>query len=153
MGISPCAAHSRRIPYPLPILLGPYRRLDARQVRNFAARSHASGFSPPSVQRRLSAVRTFQKILIREGVLNYNTAKDISGPRMARRLPQTLTADEMARFIDGPKEVDQHFIRDRAIIELFYSSGLRLAELVGLIVSNLDLSDRTVHVLGKGSRE
>jgi integrase/recombinase XerC len=127
--------------------------LDARQVRAFAARSHARGLAPPSVQRRLSAVRTFQKFLIREGVLHYDSARDIAAPKAARMLPHTLNVDEMTCLIEGPKATDRYFVRDRAIMELFYSSGLRLAELVGLNLSDLDLSDRTVRVLGKGNRE
>jgi integrase/recombinase XerC len=127
--------------------------LDARQVRTFAARSHAGGLAAPSVQRRLSAVRTFQNFLIREGVLNYNTARDVSAPKAARPLPQTLNVDEMTQLIEEPKGTDPLFVRDRAIMELFYSSGLRLAELVGLNLCDLDLHDRTVRVLGKGSRE
>jgi integrase/recombinase XerC len=127
--------------------------LDARQVRAFAARSHARGLAPPSVQRRLSAVRTFQKYLIREGVLNYATARDVSAPKAARPLPKVLNVDEMARLLEGPRAPDRHYARDRAIMELFYSSGLRLAELTGLNLCDLDLCDRTVRVLGKGSRE
>lgn len=127
--------------------------LDARQVRAFAARSHARGLAPSSVQRRLSAVRTFQNYLIREGVLNYNSARDVSAPKSRRPLPKVLNVDEMTRLIEGPKATDRYFVRDRAIMELFYSSGLRLAELTGLNLCDLDLRDRTVRVLGKGSRE
>jgi integrase/recombinase XerC len=127
--------------------------LDVRQVRAFAAQSHARGLAPPSVQRRLSAVRTFQKFLVREGVLKYDSARDVSAPRSARTLPKVLNVDEMGRLMEGPKEPDRHYARDRAIMELFYSSGLRLAELTGLNLCDLDLQDRTVRVLGKGSRE
>jgi integrase/recombinase XerC len=127
--------------------------LDVRQVRTFAARSHARGLVPSSIQRRLSAVRTFQKFLIREGVLNYDSARDVSAPRAPRPLPQTLNVEEMTQLIEGPEATDRYFVRDRAIMELFYSSGLRLAELTGLDLSNLDLHDRTVRVLGKGNRE
>jgi integrase/recombinase XerC len=127
--------------------------LDVRHVRAFAAQSHAGGLAPPSVQRRLSAVRTFQKFLMREGVLNYNSAQDVSAPRSGRPLPKVLNVDEMTRLIEGPKATGCYFLRDRAIMELFYSSGLRLAELTGLNVSDLDFHDRTVRVLGKGSRE
>jgi integrase/recombinase XerC len=127
--------------------------LDTQQVRAFAARSHARGLAPHSVQRRLSAVRTFLNFLIREGVLHYNTARDVSAPRTARRLPQILNVEEMTRLIERPEATDRYFVRDRAIMELFYSSALRLAELVGLNLCDLDLHDRTVRVLGKGSRE
>lgn len=130
--------------------------VDVRQVRAFAARSHARGLSPQSVQRRLSAVRTFMKFLMREGVLNYNTARDVQAPKVGRALPKVLSVDEMTALIERPKQIDSSdgfFVRDLAIMELFYSSGLRLAELVGLDLADLDLRDRTVRVLGKGSRE
>jgi integrase/recombinase XerC len=89
-------------------------------------------------------LRTFQKFLIREGVLKYDCARDVSAPRSARLLPQILNVEEMTRLIEGPETGDRHFVRDRAIMELFYSSGLRLAELVGLNLCDLDLHDRTV---------
>jgi integrase/recombinase XerC len=127
--------------------------LDTRQVRTFAARAHARGLAPSSVQRRLSAIRTFQKFLIREGVLKYDCARDVSAPRATRPLPQILNVDEMTRLIEGPQAIDRYSVRDRAIMELFYSSGLRLAELIGLNLCDLDLHDRTVRVLGKGNRE
>jgi integrase/recombinase XerC len=127
--------------------------VQVKHIRVFAARSHAGGLGPTSVQRRLSAVRTFQNFLMREGVLNYNTAKDISAPKSGRRLPHTLNVDEMTQLIERPQPIDRYFVRDRAIMELFYSSGLRLAELTALEVTDLDLRDRTVRVLGKGSRE
>src|SRR5476649_999402 len=104
--------------------------LDAPKVTGFAARSHARGLALSSVQRRLSAVRTFQKFLIREGVLHYDTARDVRAPKAVRPLPQTLNVDVMTQLIEQPEGTGRLFVRDRAIMELFYSSGLRLAELV-----------------------
>ena len=121
------------------------------QVRLFAARSHAAGLAPRSVQRRLSAVRSLLKFLIREGVLARNCAAEVRAPKGARRLPGTLDADSMARLLDI-KDADALAVRDRALMELLYSSGLRLAEIVGLDVAELNLADRTVRVLGKGSK-
>jgi integrase/recombinase XerC len=96
-------------------------------------------------------VRTFYEFLLREGVVRSNPANEIRAPKAPRRLPSTLDADQMGRLleIDGNESLS---IRDRAIMELLYSSGLRLAELVGLDLPNLDLRDRTVRVLGKGSK-
>lgn len=125
--------------------------LEHAQVRLFAARSHAAGLAPRSIQRRLSAVRSFLKFLIREGVLAKNCALDVRAPKGAKRLPVTLDADSMARLLEIPAE-DALAIRDRALMELFYSSGLRLAELVGLNLQDLNAADRTVRVLGKGSK-
>ncbi len=91
---------------------------------------HAGGLAPRSIQRRLSAVRSFLNFLIREGVLQRNCALDVRAPKGQRRLPVTLDADTMARLLEIPAE-DPLAIRDRALMELLYSSGLRLAELVG----------------------
>jgi integrase/recombinase XerC len=125
--------------------------LEHAQVRLFAARSHAAGLAPRSIQRRLSAIRSFLNFLIREGMLNRNCALDVRPPKGAKRLPVTLDADSMARLLEIPAE-DSLAIRDRALMELFYSSGLRLAELVGLNLMDLNVADRTVRVLGKGSK-
>jgi integrase/recombinase XerC len=125
--------------------------LEHAQVRLFAARSHAGGLAPRSIQRRLSAVRSFLKFLIRENVLQRNCALDVRAPKGQQRLPVTLDADTMARLLEIPGE-DLLAVRDRAIMELLYSSGLRLAELVGLDLPDLNAADRTVRVLGKGSK-
>lgn len=128
-----------------------WRALGPHDVRLFAARSHASGLAPRSVQRRLSAVRSFCNFLIRERALDNNPGADISAPKVGRHLPDTLDADQIQRLIEIP--TDQPLARrDRAIMELFYSSGLRLTELTNLDLSQLDLADGTVRVLGKGGK-
>jgi len=128
-----------------------FRKVDSQHVRVFAARSHASGLSPRSVQRRLSAVRGFFNYLLRERIVTSNPAIDIRAPKAARRLPGTLDVDQLNHLLDIPPE-DALAVRDKAIMELFYSSGLRLDELVGLDLAQLDLADRTVRVLGKGRK-
>lgn len=120
------------------------------QVRAFCARSAAKGLAPRSVQRRLSALRSFFNFLVREGVLCANPAILVQGPRMVRKLPPTLDSDQMKHLIEIPED-DVYGIRDRAIMELLYSSGLRLIELVRLDRTDLDFADRTVRVLGKGN--
>jgi integrase/recombinase XerC len=125
--------------------------LDSQHVRTFAAHSHAAGLAPRSIQRRLSAVRSFCNYLVRERALLGNPAHEIRAPKAARRLPHTLDADQMAQLLNvAPGEA--LFARDHALVELLYSSGLRLAELVGLDLVDLDLKDRTVRVLGKGKK-
>jgi integrase/recombinase XerC len=131
--------------------LGDWVQLDSQHVRTFAAQSHASGLSPRSVQRRLSAVRTFCGYLQREGIVRLNAGKDVRAPKSSRRLPKTLDADQMTQLLSGTAE-DPLAQRDLAIMELLYSSGLRLAELVGLDLMSLDLADRTVRVVGKGNK-
>jgi integrase/recombinase XerC len=128
-----------------------WKRVDSQHVRVFAARAHAGGLSPRSVQRRLSAVRSFFNYLVREGVAASNPAVDIRAPKAAKRLPGTLDVDQIAHLMQVPGD-DALAVRDRAIMELFYSSGLRLAELVGLDLTSIDLADRTVRVLGKGAK-
>lgn len=132
--------------------------LDSQHIRRFAAHSHAGGLSPRSIQRRLSAVRSFYAFLLRDSAtarrserITHNPAHDVRAPKSARKLPQTLDADQMARLLEIPAG-DELTARDRALMELLYSSGLRLAELVGLDLADLDLKDRTVQVLGKGSK-
>ena len=125
--------------------------LDTNQLRTFAASEHAGGLSPRSVQRRLSAARTFFGYLQREGAAVRNPALEVRAPKIKKRLPETLDADQMGRLLDFRAD-DSLSVRDKAIMELFYSSGLRLSELVGLDWDALDLTDRTVRVLGKGSK-
>jgi integrase/recombinase XerC len=126
--------------------------LDARSVRDFAARSHAAGLAPRSIQRRISALRTFFNFLVRERVLLANPATEVRAPKAGRRLPETLNADQMAGLL-AFTPTDTIGRRDLAIMELFYSSGLRLAELIALNLADLDLNDRTVRVVGKGNKQ
>ncbi len=140
-----------------------WEELGEPHIRTFAAVSHRDGLDPRSIQRRLSALRGFFGYLIREAVLKRNPAAGVRAPKAAKRLPPALDVDRMTRLLEGPKtagaapkalaaEAAVLEIRDRAIMELFYSSGLRLAELVGLDLKDIDLNDRTVRVLGKGSK-
>jgi integrase/recombinase XerC len=131
--------------------IGRWQDLQPHHLRGFAARSHARGLNPRSIQRRLSGVRSFMNHLIREGHLKQNPATEISAPRAPRGLPDTLDVDQMAALlaIEGDDAVT---VRDRAILELLYSSGLRLAELVDLNPADIDLDDATVRVTGKGGK-
>ena len=125
--------------------------LDHSQMRAFAAAQHGAGMSPRSIQRHLSAARTFYEYLVREGHCARNPALGVTAPKTKKRLPATLDADQMGRLLAFRVD-DTLSARDKAIMELFYSSGLRLAELVSLSVASVDLKDRTVRVLGKGSK-
>ena len=126
-------------------------QLDSFSIRRFAAESHRRGLSPRSVARRLSAVRTFLAFLVETRALKANAAVNVQAPKPSRRLPATLDADQVASLLAISGE-DPLTLRDRAILELFYSSGLRLAELVGLDLHDVDLADCTVRVTGKGSK-
>lgn len=128
-----------------------WRDLQSHHLRHFAATSHAGGLGPRSIQRRLSGVRSFMNYLVRENELDANPAVGISAPRAPRKLPDTLDIDQMARLLQINGD-DPVAIRDRAMLELFYSSGLRLAELVTLDPGDVDLTDVMVRVTGKGNK-
>jgi integrase/recombinase XerC len=130
---------------------GRWASLDTNHLRAFAATEHAGGLAPRSVQRRLSAARTFFGYLQREGNATANPALEVRAPKVRKRLPATLDADQMGRLLDFRAD-DSLSVRDKAIMELFYSSGLRLSELVELDLSCLDMRDRTVRVTGKGNK-
>jgi integrase/recombinase XerC len=128
-----------------------FTALDSFAIRRFAAESHRKGLGARSVARRLSAVRTFLNYLIEMGVLKSNACVHVQAPKAPRRLPATLDPDQVASLLAISGD-DPETLRDRAMLELFYSSGLRLAELVGLDLGAVDAADRTVRVLGKGSK-
>ncbi len=128
-----------------------WKQLDSHHIRTFAAREHRDRLGPRSVQRRLSAVRGFFNYLIRERAIKANPAAEIRAPKAPKRLPKTLDVDQVASLMEK-RPTDALTRRDLAMLELLYSSGLRLAELAGLDVVDLDLADRTVRVLGKGSK-
>jgi integrase/recombinase XerC len=126
--------------------------LRVHNMRRYAATQFAGGLSPRSIQRRLSGQRSFMGYLIREGKLKNNPVADVSAPKAPKRLPDALDVDQMARLLDIEGD-DRVASRDRAIMELLYSSGLRLAELVGLDIGDVDLNDGLVRVTGKGNKE
>jgi integrase/recombinase XerC len=128
-----------------------WSRFDHSELRAFAAAQHGAGLSPRSIQRHLSAARTFYEFLMREGRCARNPALDVRAPKAKKRLPATLDADQMGRLLAFRVD-DSLSARDKAIMELFYSSGLRLTELVSLTLSAIDLKDRTVRVVGKGNK-
>ena len=129
-----------------------WSELDGRFLRSVVARLHAKGQSARSLARLLSAVRGLYRYLIREGRCRHDPASGISAPKGERRLPRTLDADRTQQLLDGAVEDEFMARRDQAILELFYSSGLRLSELVGLDLDRLDLADGSVRVIGKGNK-
>lgn len=147
-----------------------WSQLSSHTIRHFAARQHASGLGPRSIQRRLSAVRSFYNFLLREkstrmgsggelerpddpGIqaIKANPGSEVRAPKAARKLPITLDVDRMTRLLEMPA-ADALSARDRAVMELLYSSGLRLAELVALDVDSVQ-PDGTVRVTGKGGKQ
>ncbi|BAO43304.1 tyrosine recombinase XerC [Thiolapillus brandeum] len=125
--------------------------LNQAEVRAWTAQRHRQGLSARSLQRRLAALRAFYHYLKREGRIQRNPAMGVRAPKVERKLPSTLDVDQMAQLLElpGNKPLD---LRDQAMMELLYSSGLRLAELVSLDMSDLDLSDAMLEVTGKGRK-
>ena len=122
-------------------------------IRAFLGDLHKRGNSRSSAARKLAAIRTFGRYLRREGVIEGDPAALVGTPKREQRLPAHLAEAEMSRLLDMPDQATPLGRRDRAIMELFYASGLRLSELVGLGLEDVNLSSRVVRVLGKGSKE
>ena len=131
--------------------LAGFKDLIGEHLRSFVAAEHRRGLSPKSLQRRLSALRSFFRYLLRNGELPGNPAQGLRAPKAPRKLPQVLDADEMMRLVEVPTDGPLG-LRDRAMLELFYSSGLRLSELCALRWGELDLVERLVSVTGKGNK-
>jgi integrase/recombinase XerC len=126
--------------------------LHTEQLRAFIADEHRRGLSPKSLQRRLSACRSFYRWLLRHGRIEASPAAAIRAPKAPRKLPRVLDVDEASRLVEVPTDVPLG-VRDRALLELFYSSGLRLSELCALRWRDLQLDDGLVTVLGKGGKQ
>ena len=124
-----------------------------RTLRAFAAWLHGQGYAKATVARRLAAVRSFGKYLCRHGVLTANPADALRGPKKDRLLPHFLTLPDVQKLLDAPGTLDRYARRDRAILETIYSAGLRVSELSGLNVQDLQLDDGVALVRGKGKKE
>lgn len=129
-----------------------WNNLDARQLRALIVQLHRKGQSSRSLSRLLSAIRGFYQYLIREGVCQHDPANGVSAPKGQKQLPKNLDVDRTTQLLDGAVEDDFIALRDQAMLELFYSSGLRLSELVGLDIVDLDLKDGLISVRGKGNK-
>ena len=120
-------------------------------IRAFIAQRHREGLGGKSLQRLLSAVRSLYRWMLREGLAEHNPATPVRAPKSPRHLPATLDADSIGQLLEIPCDTPLA-IRDKAIMELFYSSGLRLSELASLRWEQLDLTSGMVTVTGKGNR-
>jgi len=122
-------------------------------IRNHIANRHRKGLSSKSLQRELSAIRSFYTYLLKKQLVQNNPAKQIKAPKQERKLPKVLDVDQISGILDSSPDSFLE-IRDLAMFELFYSSGLRLSELAALNMDNIDLSDRELRVLkGKGGKQ
>ncbi len=139
-----------------------WRDLSAKQAQTFAAKLHQSGLSARSIQRMLSAARAFYRHLIATDHAAFNPFDHLRAPKCQRHLPATLSVDELAALLAHPPQDGEHrpdpardalTIRDHAMLELFYSSGLRLAELAALDCGSVDFRQAEVRVTGKGGKQ
>jgi integrase/recombinase XerC len=133
--------------------IGGLPHADTRVVRAYVARLHQRRLSKATVARKLAAVRSCFRFLARRGAVEVNPARQVRSPRLGRRLPSFLPKDETTQLLDAAPEPSAAGTRDRALIELLYASGLRVAEGCGLDVDDLDEARRTVRVVGKGDKE
>ncbi|MBK8230432.1 MAG: tyrosine recombinase XerC [Candidatus Eisenbacteria bacterium] len=127
--------------------------LSRERVRSWLALQGVRGSAPRSVVRRLSAFRSFLRYLTRHRLLAEDPTADLKAPKLPRRLPRFVPEEELISVLDGPWEQDSLALRDRAVLELLYGTGMRLSELVGLDCGAVDLESGTARVLGKGRKE
>ncbi|MEE8043791.1 MAG: tyrosine recombinase XerC [Thermodesulfobacteriota bacterium] len=129
-----------------------FAHMDETPIRTFISRLYGKN-KRVSISRKLASIRTFYEFLIRNGTIKSNSAKLVPTPKGEKRLPTFLTVDEVVKLVETPGSENVYESRDRAILELLYSCGLRVSELVGINLNNLDLISMSVKVLGKGNKE
>ena len=138
-------AHNGSLPAPAGV--------DAYVVRGFLAARAGLGDSKSSLGRKLAAIRSLFKYLAREGVVPHSPAAAVVTPKQEQRLPRVLSADDASRLMENPAAQKPRSLRDQALLEVLYSAGTRVAELVGLNVEDVDMDTGTATVLGKGRKE
>jgi integrase/recombinase XerC len=129
-----------------------WSKVDFAQVSGYAAHRFRNGLKSSSIQRELSSIRGLYQYLIRESVVKNNPAKDVSAPKRDHLLPQTCDAEQVGQLLRNNETDSNLTIRDLAIFELIYSSGLRLAELVNIDIHDIDLNQQQIIVIGKGNK-
>lgn len=122
-------------------------------LRTYVSALHEAGYDRSSIARKLASLRSFYRFAQRQKMATSNPAKPLRNPRGSRKLPHFLTADEVKKLLATPSRVDAAGIRDRAILETMYSAGLRVSELVTMNDGDIDFSDQSVRVRGKGRKE
>lgn len=127
--------------------------VEAADLSAWAASLSRDDFARSSQARKLSALRMFARHLVRENVRPDDVTELLGAPKLSRQLPEVLTPAEVERLLNAPAQGTPHGLRDRAILELFYSSGLRVSELCGILLQSINLEDGYVRVFGKGAKE
>jgi len=131
----------------------PLEKVEYLTLRQFLAHLKEKGLTNRSISRKLSCLRSFFKFLFREGLIKDNPATLLSSPKLSRSLPQFLTEGEMFKLLEMPSDNTELGLRDRALLETLYSTGMRVSELVSLDVDSIDFVGSTVKVIGKGRKE
>jgi len=131
----------------------PAGKIDRLKIRAYLAHLQSNNISKRSVARKLSAIRTFFNLLHREGIVETNPATEVSTPKIPQQLPEFLSVDETKQLLEAPVSDTPLGIRDRAILETLYSTGIRVAELAGIALDDLDLLGGNVKVTGKGRKQ
>jgi integrase/recombinase XerC len=129
-----------------------WSELKTVHIRKLSASHHRQGLSPKSIALLLSACRSFFNYLIQNDLLSYNPAKGVKAPKTAKTLPKTIDVDQLSALLEGIDLGEDIGVRDKAVAELFYSSGIRLAELVRLNLNDLDLQQADARITGKGNK-
>ena len=130
-----------------------FAAVDYRIVRRWVAHLRALRYAPTTIARKLASLRGFFRFLFNEGLISYNPAELVGLPGRRRQLPEVLYPTELRRLLEAPAATTPLGLRDRAILEFFYATGVRVSELVGLNMTDLDLDRRTARVTGKGSKQ
>ena len=130
-----------------------WQAVNAEVVSAWTAELSRADYARSSQSRKLSAIRMFARHLVRENIREDDFTELVSGPKLDRKLPEVLTRDEIELLLNAPSAITPHGVRDRAILELFYSSGLRVSELCGILIQNINLEEGYVRVYGKGAKE
>ena len=134
-------------------MVSPVQAADAAAIRAWVADMHGRGMSAATISRRLSAARSLFEWMGRFDEAESNPAAEVPNPKRTERLPDRLDVEDVGAILEAPDPSTPAGLRDRALLELLYGSGLRVAELVGLDLDDLSFADRTVRVLGKGKKE
>ena len=133
--------------------VGSLKDVDKPVLRDFLSHLMEQGLVKASIARKLSAIRSFYRYLLREGIIPTSPAATTSSPKLDRRLPSFLTIEEVERLLEAPDLSKPEGLRDRAIMELLYASGLRVSELVNLNLEQVNLDTNEIRALGKGAKE
>ena len=132
---------------------GSFRKVDNLQIRGFMARLHERRLKKSTTARKLAAIRSFFQFGVKKKWIADNPAKAVATPRQEKRVPSFLSEEEMTRFLEVPPSKKPLDLRDKAILELLYASGIRVSELVGINLEDVNVGERLVRVRGKGKKE